>query len=45
LIHRRRFIVTTIAALLAAPFSSDAGFTKGRELAPFPKEFKAGDCL
>ncbi|TMA92307.1 MAG: L,D-transpeptidase [Deltaproteobacteria bacterium] len=45
MIHRRRFIVTTIAALLAAPFSSDAGFTKGRELAPFPKEFKAGDYI
>ena len=29
-VHRRRFIVSTIAALLAAPLSADAGFTKGR---------------
>jgi hypothetical protein len=44
-VHRRRFIVTTIASLLAAPFSDATGFTKGREIAPFPTEFKPGDYI
>jgi L,D-transpeptidase-like protein len=44
-VHRRRFIVITIAALLAAPLPADARFTKGRKIAPFPKEFKPGDYI
>src|SRR5262245_7488559 len=44
--NRRRFIVGTIASLLAAPFSDAlARFTKGRKVAPFPREFKPGDYV
>src|SRR5262245_51928985 len=44
---RRRFITGAVASLLAAPFSDAVGgrFTKGRKVAPFPKEFKRGDYV
>ena len=45
--NRRRFIAATVASVVAAPFSDALGgrFTKGREVAPFPKEFKPGDYV
>jgi hypothetical protein len=43
--HRRQFLTTTIASLIAAPLAGAAGFTKGRELAPMPTEFKPGDYV
>jgi hypothetical protein len=37
--------VGVFASLLAASFSGAAGFTKGREIAPFPTEFVPGDYI
>jgi hypothetical protein len=41
--HRRQFLATSIALLLASPFANASEFTKGREVAPMPKQFKPGD--
>lgn len=46
--HRRQFITIAVSALLAAPFAhaaSKSKFTKGTEVAPFPKDFKPGDYV
>jgi hypothetical protein len=37
--------LVVFASLLAASFSGAAGFTKGREIAPFPTEFVPGDYI
>ena len=46
-LNRRRLVVGIVVAVLAAPFSAAVGgrFTKGRKVAPFPKEFKPGDYV
>src|SRR5262245_37755556 len=41
----RRVITLAIASLLAAPLCDAANFTKGRKVAPFPKEVKPGDYV
>ena len=43
--HRRQFLATSIALLLASPLAKASGFTKGREVAPMPKQFKPGDYV
>src|SRR6516165_3553584 len=43
--HRRQFLATSIVLLLASPFANASEFTKGREVAPMPKQFKAGDYV
>jgi hypothetical protein len=43
--HRREFLTTSIALLLASPFGRAASFTKGREVAPMPKQLKPGDYV
>ena len=43
--HRRQFFVTSIALLLASPFGKASGFTKGREVAPMPRQMKPGDYV
>jgi hypothetical protein len=43
--HRHQFLATSIALLLASPFAKASGFTKGREVAPMPKQFKPGDYV
>ena len=44
--HCRQFLFTSIALLLASPFASASeSFTKGREVAPMPKQFKSGDYV
>ena len=43
--HRRQFLATSIVLLLASPFANASEFTKGRELAPMPKQFKPGDYV
>ncbi len=42
---RRRLIVALFVWLLAPPLADAANFTKGKEVAPFPKELKAGDYV
>src|SRR5262245_56269506 len=37
--------LSIFASLLAASFSDATGFTKGREIAPFPTEFVPGDYI
>lgn len=45
-LSRRRLVVGIGVAFLAAPLSAIGGrFTKGRKVAPFPKEFKPGDYV
>jgi hypothetical protein len=42
----RQFLATSIVLLLASPFAgASESFTKGRELAPMPKQFKPGDYV
>src|SRR5262249_2541590 len=36
---------SAFALLLVATLCNAAGFTKGREVAPFPKEFRTGDYI
>jgi hypothetical protein len=36
---------SAFALLLVAPFSDAVAFTKGREVAPFPTEFRTGDYI
>jgi len=36
---------TVVASLLLASFSDASGFTNGREVAPFPREFRTGDYI
>ena len=44
--HRRQFLATSIALLLASPFANASeSFTQGRQVAPMPKQFKAGDYV
>ena len=44
--HRRQFLATFSALLLASPFASASeSFTKGREVAPMPKQLKPGDYV
>ena len=44
--HRRQFLATFSALLLASPFAgASESFTKGRQVAPMPKQFKAGDYV
>jgi len=40
-----RLIVSVLVCLLASPLADAANFTKGKEVAPFPKEFKPGDYV
>jgi hypothetical protein len=42
---RRRLIVSVFILLLAPPLADAANFTKGKEVAPFPKELKPGDYV
>ena len=41
----RRLIVAVFTLLLAPPLADAANFTKGKKVAPFPKEFKPGDYV
>ena len=44
--HRRQFFVTFIVLLLASPFAgASESFTKGREVAPMPKQVRPGDYI
>ena len=44
--HRPQFLTTSIVLLLASPFAgASETFTQGRQLAPMPKQFKAGDYV
>jgi hypothetical protein len=43
--HRCLILTVTVALLLTGPQARAAGFTQGREVAPFPKEFKPGDYV
>ena len=40
-----RLIVSVFILLLAPPLAGAANFTKGKEVAPFPKELKPGDYV
>ena len=40
-----RLIVSVFILLLAPPLADAANFTKGKEVAPFPKELKPGDYV
>ncbi len=42
---RRRLIVSVLLLLLASPLADASNFTKGKEVAPFPEEFKPGDYI
>ena len=41
----RRLIVSVFVALLAPALAAASNFTKGKEVAPFPEEFKPGDYV
>ncbi len=41
----RRLIVSLLVCVLAPPLADAAGFTKGKEVAPFPKELEPGDYV
>ena len=42
--HRHQFLTTSIVLLLASPFAgASESFTQGHQVAPMPKQFKAGD--
>jgi len=40
-----RLIISVLVCLLASPLADAANFTKGKRVAPFPKEFKPGDYV
>ena len=42
---RRRLIVSVLVGLLVPLLADAANFTKGKEVAPFPEEFKPGDYI